>query len=135
MNTTPAHTLVADADRTKVTGNLFGLNFPLRLEPTVYAMADRLAPDYSGGFWQFHELDNGGFFMSPVADSFQVISENGYEGTLSAEALGITACLYAYSRLAFDDDAFAEACAEHFHRLREFALGHDEAGAILAAID
>jgi hypothetical protein len=55
---------------------------------------------------------------------------------LSADALGITACLYAYSHLSFNRrDGLAELCAEQFHLLREYALDHPEAGGIMAAID
>mgnify|MGYP000887162789 CR=1 FL=1 len=74
--------------------------------------------------------------MAPSREkSFAVSAENGYEGELSGNALGVTACLYAYSHLSFREDDFAGLCAEHYHRLREFALSHPEAGAILAAID
>ena len=62
--------------------------------------------------------------------------ENGFEGTLSADAIGITACLYAYSHLSFTDSPdFAEKCAQQYHLLREFMLEHPEAKAILKAID
>ncbi len=73
--------------------------------------------------------------MAPDTDViFSVSSDNGYEGTMSADALGITACLYAYSHLSFDPK-LTEICAEHYHLLREFMLDHDEARSILAAID
>lgn len=118
------------------TSSLFGINFPMKLEPTVYAMASNLAPAYSGGFWDFFTLSNSGFYMAPTdAETFFVSSINGFEGTLSADALGITACLFAYSHLSFQGNAFAELMAEHFHHLREFALSHGESAGILAAID
>lgn len=117
--------------------NLFGIDFPLRIEPTIYGIASRLSPDYGGGVWEFYALCNGGFYMAPrgVAQ-FKVTSENGFEGQLSADAFGLTVCLYAFSQLSFSkDDRFSELCASHFHRLRVFALDHKEAGAIFAAID
>ena len=39
------------------------------------------------------------------------------------------------SHLSFSDGPFADACSQHYHWLREYALEHAEAGAILAAID
>ena len=67
---------------------------------------------------------------------YAVCCINGYEGKMSADALGITACLYAYSHLSFSGNAaFAEVCAEHYHSLRAFMLEHAEASAILSAID
>lgn len=123
-------------DRLNHSAALFGVHFPLRLEPTVYGFADRLSGDYSGGYWEFYALSNGGFYMAPSGDqAFHVICENGYEGNLTADAFGIAVCLYAYSHLSFAEDAFAEVCAGQFHCLRDYALDHAEAGAIMAAID
>ena len=127
--------VVPDADRSTLVHRLFDLHFPMRLEPTVFNMASMLAPDYRGGFWTFYALSNGGFLMVPGGGTFEVVAENGYAGALSAQALGITACLYAYSHLSFGEGAFAETCAEHYHLLREFTLDHAEARGILAAID
>lgn len=75
--------------------------------------------------------------MAPNANQlFRVSCENGYEGNLSADALGIAACLYAYSHLSFGGgDAFVEACTEQYHLLRDYMLEHDEARGILGAID
>ena len=129
-------TLIKDSNRTTHTAALFGFHFPLHVEPTVYAFADRLSSDYRGGYWAFYRLSNGGFYMAPDEDRmFRVTCENGFEGHLSAGALGITACLYAYSHLSFSDMLIADAFAQHYHWLREFALDHAEAGAIIAAID
>ena len=75
--------------------------------------------------------------MAPdVEKQYAVSCINGYEGSLSADALGITACLYAYSHLSFSSNqALAEVCARHYHYLREFMLEHAETGSILKAID
>lgn len=138
MKTTQTVTgiLVLEANRLKLTATLFGINFPMRLEPTVFNMAGRLAPEYKGGYWEFSTLSNGGFYMAPKSDSiFAVSCDNGFEGKLSADALGIAACLYTYSHLSFGGDALANKCAQHYHWLREFMLGHAEARAILGAID
>ena len=127
---------IAEADRLAFTAALFGMDFPMRLEPTVFDMAGRLAAGYSGGYWQFYALSNGGFYMAPQSDTiFDVSCENGFEGQLSADALGSAACLYAYSHLSFGEGAFAKVCAKHYHWLREYALDHSETSAIFAAID
>jgi hypothetical protein len=129
-------TLVLERLRSQVTGDLFGAYFPLQLEPFVFSMASRLSEDYSGGYWDFYHLSNDGFYLAPDSTGrFNVISENGNECFMSADGLGITACLYAYSHLSFGQGDFAETCANQFHRLREFAFAHDEAGNILRVID
>ena len=56
--------LVAEDQRTNHTADLFGAYFPLRLEPFVYTMSSRLSDDYSGGYWHFYTLSNGGFYMA-----------------------------------------------------------------------
>lgn len=115
----------------------FGDNFPFKIEPTIFALADRLSEHYTGGYWHMYELTNGAFYMAPSEDSsFRIDCMNGYEGTLSADAFGLTACLYAYSNLAFtDDEALADEVTEQFHLLREYMFEHLECASILAAID
>jgi hypothetical protein len=122
--------------RIQHTADLFGFSFPMRLEPTIYHITSLIAEDYHGGYWQFYTLDNGGFYMAPDFDEpFKVCCENGFEGSLSADALGTAACLYAYSHLSFGQGQFAETCSRHYHLLRDYMLEHPEAKAILGAID
>ena len=138
MNNTETITrrCLEEVERVSHTAALFGMQFPLRLEPTIYGMADMLALDYNGGFWDFYTLSNGGFYMAPSSEMYTVFAINGYEGAMSADALGIAACLYAFSNLAFTgDNAFTQTCAEQFHLLRAFAMDHPEVRQILAAID
>ena len=126
-----------DTERINHTAKLFGDHFPLRLEPFVFDMARNLSRDYRGGYWEMYGLSNGGFYMAPASDTlFQVSCMNGYEGNLSADALGITVCLYAYSNLSFSDiPDFAQTCAEQYHLLRDYMLEHPEVQGILGAID
>jgi hypothetical protein len=128
--------LVSEAQRMDAADKHFGIRYPLTVEPMIYQFATQLAEAYSGGYWHFYLLSNGGFFMAPKLDeSFEVIADNGFKGSMSAEALGVTACLYAYSNLSFGEGKFGETCADHYHWLRAFVMGHAEAGRILAAID
>ena len=129
--------LLSDAERIALPAKLFGtLAFPFKVEPTIFNMAGMLAADYAGGFWDMYQLSNGGWYMSPVSErSFMVTSQNGYSGEMSADALGITACLFAFSHLSFGSGVLAERCAEQYHLLRELALDHAESRAILAACD
>lgn len=128
--------LVPEPRRMAVTGKYFGLHFPLRLEPVIYGITERMATDYSGGYWDFYTLSNGGFYMAPSsARVFHVTCDNMYEGDLSADALGITACLYAYSHLSFNDGRFARVCAAHYYQLREYIMEHPEVREILGATD
>ena len=129
-------TPVPEVERMDTADRHFGIRFPLQVEPTIYQFATQLAASYNGGYWHFYTLSNGGFFMAPDStEEFAVTADNGYEGMLSAEALGITVCLYTYSNLSFNGGAFGEKCAEQYHCLLDFAMMHPEAGEIRAAID
>lgn len=130
------NTIVPESERLAVVDRLFGIQYVVKLEPTVFKMAERIAPEYSGAYWTFHSLSNAGFYMAPrSATMYSVSCENGYEGKLSPDALGIAACMYAFSHLSFGDGRLAEACAEQYHLLREYLFEHPEAKAILRAID
>lgn len=130
------NTSVPESERLAFVDKLFGISYVIKLEPTVFTMAERIAPEYSGAYWTFHALGNGGFYMAPRFDTeFSISCENGYKGKLSPDALGITACLYAYSHLSFGDGGLAETCAGQYHLLREYLFEHAEAKAILRATD
>ena len=129
--------LVPEAQRSEHVGELFGVHFPMQLEPFIYAVTESLAPDYKGGFWNFYGLSNGGFYMAPDANrTFKVSCQNYYTGTMSADVLGIVACLYAYSHLSFSrNEKVGRMYARHYHLLRRFMCEHPEVAEILGATD
>jgi len=137
MENTVTRELIPEARRSDHVGELFGLRFPMQLEPVIYSITEQMAPDYKGGYWVFYALSNGGFYMAPDSErAFPLSCQNGYQGVLSADALGIVACLYAYSHLSFSPkDEIGRMYARHYHLLREYMCQHPEAGEILGAID
>ena len=134
--------VVPEHRRMAVVHHTFGLSWSLFIEPLIFFQADTLASDYNGGLWTFYTLtapeDGTGFYMAPDIDAdFDVVCvENQWEGRLSADALGITCCLTAYSNLSFSKNkALASLMAQHYHRLREYMFEHPEVQAILGATD
>ena len=107
----------------------------LTVEYTIFAFMRKLSAQYTGVYCTYYELSNRGFYMAPQSDSRFVVAvdTNNFAGEMSADAAGLTACLFALSHLSFR--ASSEQVAEHFHLLRDFALEHTEASMILAAID
>jgi hypothetical protein len=104
------------------------------VEARIYDLMGQFVADYDGGFWDFYELSNGGFYMAPQMPAVRLsVESNGYDGRMSADAAGITVCLFALSHLAFERNP--EVYGRHFHWLRDFALGHAEASQIFAAVD
>jgi hypothetical protein len=132
---TPVRVASGGSERMQCLPTHFG-TAALRFENAVYVMAEQLCPDYRGGFWQFYELSNGGFYMAPdlSRDSVAIsVETNGYDGRMSCDAAGVTICLFVFSHLSF---LSSDPCwARHFHQLRDFALSHREAAEIFAAID
>jgi hypothetical protein len=125
---------VGNGERMQMLPRHFGRDM-LTVEYAVYAFMRKLTAQYTGGYWTFFELSNGGFYMAPECETtFDIcVDGNGFEGSMSADAAGITACLFALSHLSFQIEN--ESIARHYHQLRDFALAHREASAILAAID
>lgn len=106
----------------------------LTVEGRIYDFMAQFASMYSGGFWRFFELSNGGFYMSPPDETYELcIDSNGFQGRMSADAAGIAVCLFTFSHLSFEHTT--DIFTQHFHWLREFALDHPDAGLIFAAID
>ena len=58
------------------------LNYPLRLEPTIHALAGSFSADYTGGYWHFYRLGTRHTtWLAPAAERpFRLISPNGYQG-------------------------------------------------------
>jgi hypothetical protein len=136
-HTQVTRTLIPEDQRLAVIEKTFGTHFPLVIEPVIYGITERMAEAYSGGYWRMYTLDNGGFYMAPDGETvYQVSCDNYFAGALSADALGITACLYAYSHCSFSrDETFGKLCALHYRWLREHMYTHPEVAAILGAID
>jgi hypothetical protein len=139
MSTTIERRTIPERERPNALPRHFGVRFMMVAETAIFNTMHILCDDYTGGFWEFFDLDNGGFYMAPRGPAQKKVrievDTNGYGGEMSLDAAGIVACLMAFSHLSFQYDGKTDAFAEHYHWLREFAVDHAEAGAIFAAID
>jgi|GEM_PF-1586851 hypothetical protein len=101
----------------------------------VFKYAQILCKDYQGDTWQSWQLSNGGWFLTPkTQQNYHVcVPGNAFEGTLSAEVFGITVSLFAQGEISWTTERDVDSDA--YYALRDFALDHAEAAAILAAID
>ena len=123
---------IPDGERLQMLPRHFGRDM-LTVEYAIFAFMRKLSQRYTGGYWIYFELSNGGFYMAPQSDNRFPVNVDGNCLEMSADAAGITACLFALSHLSFQTNN--EKIAEHYHLLRDFALDHTEASVILAAID
>jgi Antirestriction protein len=112
----------------------FGPKLMLRVELGIYGWMNRLCPAYSGGYWEFIELSNGGAYMSPSEPAHFDLSVEGnhIQGRLSADAAGIVATTFALNELIWKGNDTAH---QKYDALIEFIHQHPEREAILCAID
>lgn len=131
MNTITA-TQVAEADRLGFLPRHLGA-VCVEVEALIFSIMDRASEDYSGGFWTFYDLSNGGFFVAPDREDRMRVAweDNFFSGEMSPEAAGIGATLMALGWVSFKHDI----AARKFHDLSDFARAHPEAGAIFGFID
>lgn len=119
-------TLVTESQRLAFLPRLFGPHY-LHVEAGTYDWMRQLAPDYTGGCWEFMTLSNDGGYLRPEAGPWLLqVDGNGFRGTLSHDAAGIVVTLFTLSHLSF---RFPESVlAERYHALyrRPFPAGRDE---------
>jgi len=124
--------------RAEHVAGIFGASFSFQIEPRIFTTAESLSHSYRGGCWEMYALSNGGFYMAPETNRVLPVSApNGFKSEMSADAFGITVCLYVFSLASFDrrKPRLAGTCTEQFYLVREFALDHPESAAIFGATD
>ena len=104
-------------------------------ENMVFSFMDHFCEEYSGGYWQFYNLSNGGVFISLDSDeTFSVCNPmNYFEGKMSAEAASIAVNMFAMNALMFEP--CDEKLIDLYYALKDFGVEHNEAQAILGFID
>lgn len=128
-------TRVPDHRRMQFLPRFFGSDM-LVGETLVFSWMHELAADYDGGCWEFYDLSNGGHYMAPdlSCETLRIrCSGNFYDGTMSLDAAGVVATLYALNSLVWKTRR--DRLKEMFDLLRDYAGDHTEGPAIFAAID
>jgi hypothetical protein len=125
---------VPDSKRLNALPRYFGRQ-SMTGEALVYQSLQSVWVGYSGGFWDFFELTNGGFYMAPrLEEPLRIQCDgNGFDGNMSCDAAGIVACLMAFNALAWQTREVH--FGELYYKLRDFAAQHAEVASIFAAID
>jgi hypothetical protein len=132
------HDEVPASERLAFFPKFFGSRLMMRAEAMIYGRASDLSEDYHGGLWAFYRLSNGGFYMAPQSpERLKVeVHSNDYDGEVSADAFGVIVTLFVLGTLCWiENEQLREKFSTHFYQLRDYALQHEEAAAILRAID
>ncbi len=90
---------------------------------------------YDGGYWDFYELSNDGFFLAPTSGKeFEIyVDGNGFNGIVSSGVLGIIVTLFSINGITGQQGD--DYLIDKYYALRDFALQHEERDLILLAID
>lgn len=130
-----AAALVGEEDRIMFLPRLFGMARMIEVEAVTYAYMSKLSADYTGAYWHFYTLSNGGFYMAPDDQPQYHLAwdGNGFSGDVSADAAGLIATLFmlAHMHEKYDDDHFARL----YVRAYAYAARHAEAALIGAVVD
>ena len=115
---------VEECDRLSFLPYLFGNDF-LYAEAYVYALAQKMMPEYQGGFWHFIRLPDGA---------------NWFDRTVSADAAGIILTSLVINRQLWLYHDSGDAGLTQLYRMRDAQLWrhiefHPECNAIYAALD
>lgn len=127
-------TQCADEDRLDFLPNNVGKHF-LRYENLTYDFMRKACKDYSGGFWDYQTLSNGGFYMTFQTDKKLrlVWPDNYFDDEMSADAASI--CIGLMTQNAFAWHVEPEKFTDKYHALLDYAAQHKEAGLIYAFIN
>ncbi|WP_419894716.1 antirestriction protein [Proteus faecis] len=105
-------------------------------EVVIFTIMGQFCEEYTGGYWEYCTLPNGGAFIYPDLDHEKLTlfnMHNGNEAVLSPEAAGVAVCLMLYSQWSFRTES--EVLVERFYQLRDYAIKHPESSAIFHLID
>lgn len=132
--------LVAEDKRLDFFPRYVGRRWMMQFEMRLYRRMEQLCSDYKGGYWNFYELSNSGFYLAPKATrTFLMASPNYATEEVSADAAGIIATIFALNELMFimDDggDSGIDDIITRYYALRDFAAEHPESSKIFAIID
>ncbi|MGH1470856.1 MAG: antirestriction protein [Cellvibrionaceae bacterium] len=127
-------TLVQEKDRLEFLPKYIGNRF-FKFEMLVYAFTDKFCKDYSGGYWEFWMLENGGILMTLDSDEvFQVCNDmNYFEDTMSAESISIAVNMFALNALM--DGGCDKRIIDYYYALGDYASEQKEASKIIRLID
>ena len=139
-NTTITAEIVSENQRMDVLPALFGSAF-MRGENLITGYMRNICAGYTGGYWNFISLSNGGFYLRPDMEKVDLsIAGNGFQKEVSADAAGIVVTLYALNMLMWDSaDSDRQELLNHLYqqseKLKDYAETISEHSAIYRAID
>lgn len=123
----------------------FGPRMFGQAEDTIYNIASGMIRNYRGAYWHYYTRNSDALILVPSLgepeDLFTIVNfEEGAEYRMYADAIGISVCLFAYSRLSFWCDRHGVSqdtrrFADLYHAVKDVACDHPQNQLILQLID
>lgn len=123
----------------------FGPRMFGQAEGTIFNIASEMVRNYRGAYWHYYTRNSDALILVPSLgepeDLFTIVTpEEGTEYRMHADAIGISVCLFAYSRLSFWCDRHGvsqdtQRFADLYHAVKDVACDHPQNQLILQLID
>ena len=132
-------TKLTGSDRTGAISRRYGAA-AFSFETILYALASRYSPDYNGGWWDFYELGNRGFYVSLAYDKLAIRvqnDDNGFADDMSPDAFSVGVNLCALSHLTFSgyQGSLLKVICDDYDRLREYMFAHADVEKLIRFTD
>lgn len=139
---------VPEEERGEFLPKNFGISLMLQAESMIFDFMKKNIPDYTGGYYEFYKLSNGGFYMAINDESVNIKTYN-LNDTISGDAAGIIATIFTIGSLLFEDNLDIifnfnklnknpinfESLQNNYYNLLDYAYEHPEWEKIQKIID
>jgi hypothetical protein len=132
--------ILPEEERNDALHKRFGPAFMV-YENAVFTFMSRMTEGsenpYVGGYWEFAETENGGFFMFlDTSKRYTLCNEGNYSDIeMSAESASVAVNIYACSHLSFKYQDRVPYLSENYYLLMDYVADLPESGLIYSAID
>ena len=133
-------TPVNSNERMNFLPKFIGETYMIVFENMIFDILENQCTNYEGGYFNFFELSNGGFYTAPSStETFELSCPNYFTGKMSADAVGLFATAMALNHMSWKlyntDRKEAQKFDRLFFNVREHILNHEECATILGALD
>ena len=126
--------VVPDAQRLNFLPKQFGPGLMLRVESSVYDWMGAMCSTYTGGYWDYVELSNGGGFLQPRGPAYfdLAVEGNHFDGRVSPEVAGLIVTAMALNAMVWKG---LDSLGGKYDQLMAYISAHPDSATIRRALD
>ncbi|KAK0039487.1 antirestriction protein [Biomphalaria pfeifferi] len=127
-------TVVPDGLRLNFLPNQFGPKLMMIVEQAVYDWMRRLCSSYTGGYWNYIELSNGGGYLQPTGQPYfdLAVEGNHFDARVSPDVAGIVVTAFALNSMLWKG---FDVLNGKYEQLLAYIAVHPECATIRRALD